>query len=111
MRAPAYSPAPPALDFTARWVDLPPPHELPQQVYDKLKDDLSVGRTFFAPVRSGRFDAAMLYTEPPRNITAVAAASMSTAGSSLMILGWLFLASSILAAFTSLRSLRIGVDL
>lgn len=118
VRAAASAPTPPAQasapepsaqvsvpEFAARWIDMPPALELPQQVYDRLDDDVSAGRTFFAPVRVAGFDAAMLYTDPPRNLTAIAASSMSTAGSSLMTLGWLFLASSILAAVASLRTL------
>lgn len=95
--------APPA-DFTARWVDLPPARALPQQVYDRLDADMISGRSF-APVRAGLFDAAMLYTEPPRSHTAVVASSMSSVGSSLMNLGWILLVSSALAVGASLRGL------
>lgn len=97
--------APPA-DFTARWIDPPPASALPQQVYDRLDEDVLAGRSF-APVRSARFDAAVLYTERPRSPTAVVASSMSSVGSSLMSLGWILLVSSILAVFTSMRSAKI----
>lgn len=103
-------PAPPApaqvsaQNFTTRWVDLPAARALPQQVYDRLDADVFAGRSF-APVRAGLFDAAMLYTEPPRSPTAVVASSMSSVGSSLMSIGWMLLVSSVLAVGASLRGL------